>query len=146
MKKCYTCKKLKELNEFNKNKSRKDGLQSKCKKCDRERAITYFHENKTTLLPNILKNRRKRKIEVRNYIISYLKEHPCVDCNNTDIRVLEFDHFKDKIHGISYMLSGGYSLKRVVKEIEKCEVRCANCHRIKTAEQFNHHGYLAETD
>jgi hypothetical protein len=50
---------------------------------------------------------------------------------------LEFDHLRDKKFAIGKAASGGYSLKKIQEEVEKCVVRCANCHRKKTAVQFN---------
>lgn len=72
---------------------------------------------------------------MRNYIWSYLRTNPCIDCGENDILVLEFDHMRDKYKEIGKMVSGRYSLIRVKFEIKKCEVRCANCHRRKTAIQ-----------
>ncbi len=143
---CTKCGKTRLLRSFNKNKSRTDGLQTKCKSCDRTRAKKYFQDNKEAQMPNILKNKLKRKIRNKSFVNEYLRTHPCVDCGNTDLRVLEFDHQRDKINGVGKLVSGGQSLQLVKQEIEKCLVRCANCHRIKTATDFNYNGYLAETD
>lgn len=143
---CTKCNKNKLVKSFNKNKSRKDGLQSKCKLCDRKRAKQYFQENKEVQMPNILKNKLKRKIRNRQFINDYLKTHPCVDCGIADLRVLEFDHQRDKLHEVGKLVSGGQSLMLIEKEIEKCVVRCCNCHRIKTGKDFNYNGYLAEKD
>lgn len=74
--------------------------------------------------------------EVRSFVVEYLSKHPCIDCGEKDIVVLEFDHKQDKIEAISRMTRGFYSLDTIVNEIKKCEVRCANCHRRKTALQF----------
>ena len=68
----------------------------------------------------------------RKFIDEYLRSHPCTDCGFKDIRCLEFDHIKNKFKPISLMVQNGSSIKNIEKEIEKCEVRCANCHRIKT--------------
>ena len=55
-----------------------------------------------------------------------------MDCGESDILVLEFDHTKKEKDGdISYMV-WRRSLKVIQEEITKCEVRCANCHRRKT--------------
>ena len=70
---------------------------------------------------------KKNKEHVKNFLLL----HPCLDCNNSDIRVLEFDHIRDKVADISYAVSSGWSLKRLQSEMDKCEIRCANCHRIK---------------
>lgn len=73
----------------------------------------------------------------RNFILQYLSTHPCVDCNNTNIIVLEFDHHTNKSYDISNLVSKGYSIAAIQVEIDKCDVRCANCHRIKTAKERN---------
>ncbi len=56
----------------------------------------------------------------------------CVDCGyRGDPRALQFDHVRGvKLGTVSSMLT--CSWKRIVAEIEKCEIRCANCHMIKT--------------
>ena len=69
----------------------------------------------------------------KNFVKSYLEKHPCVDCGNNNIIVLEFDHVRgEKLGNISKIVSTGRSLRFLLREIEKCEVRCANCHRIVT--------------
>jgi hypothetical protein len=79
-------------------------------------------------------------IKKRNYAFlwRYLKIFgKCVDCGITDDRVLEFDHIRDdKIDGVKRLADGLASLERLKTEMRKCEVRCCNCHRIKTQEQL----------
>lgn len=67
-------------------------------------------------------------------VLRYLKENPCVDCGEKDTRVLDFDHVRGKkIKNVSDMVkSGNCSWNRIKNEIDKCQVRCANCHRKKT--------------
>ena len=62
-------------------------------------------------------------------MISYLLEHPCVDCGETDITMLEFDHLRDKAKNVSALMKGTSSWSRIEAEILKCVIRCANCHR-----------------
>ena len=71
---------------------------------------------------------------VRAWLLDYLKLHPCVDCGETNPIVLEFDHTdrSEKHFNIGEAASRRMSLRRVQAEVEKCEVRCANCHRRKT--------------
>ena len=66
----------------------------------------------------------------------YLKKHPCVDCGEKDPVVLEFDHSKDKLIEVSKLVRNVSSIDKMREEIEKCKIRCANCHRRKTAIQF----------
>jgi hypothetical protein len=74
----------------------------------------------------------------RAMVLHYLADHPCVDCGEKDLVVLQFDHVRGKkIENISLMIRLGYSEEAIHKEIAKCEVRCANCHARRTAIQQN---------
>lgn len=55
-----------------------------------------------------------------------------MDCGEKDPIVLEFDHQRDKVLEVSIAIHRGWSEKKLLAEIEKCEVRCANCHVRKT--------------
>ncbi len=78
----------------------------------------------------LLKSRNKQIIQ------EYLQNHPCIDCGNSDIRVLEFDHVRGiKKGNISHAMREAWSIERLQLEIDKCEVRCCNCHRIVTRER-----------
>lgn len=137
MKKCTVCKQEKDWSEFNKNSTKKDGLQTLCKSCMRIRFKAYYEKNREKQ-SRVVRERNLRIIaECREYIGNYLQQHPCVDCGNSDIRVLEFDHVRgEKRLGVATLARSGYGLNAVVKEIEKCEVRCKNCHVIVTYERL----------
>ncbi len=47
--------------------------------------------------------------------------------------MLDFDHVREKVIEVSILVGNGTSWKRIEEEIAKCVVRCANCHRKKTA-------------
>jgi hypothetical protein len=65
----------------------------------------------------------------REYANAYKLQHPCVVCGNSDPIVLEFHHIdpSKKERGVSELYS--YKLESLIKEIEKCVVVCANCHK-----------------
>lgn len=70
----------------------------------------------------------------------YLEGHPCVDCGESDTLVLEFDHLDrtQKEANIAVLLQDRkISWEEMLQEIRKCEVRCVNCHRRRTARQFH---------
>ncbi len=67
--------------------------------------------------------------------MAYLVGHPCVDCGETDVRVLEFDHRGHKRLAVSLMIRT-QPWPNIEREILKCEVRCANCHRRKTLREL----------
>lgn len=63
-------------------------------------------------------------------VLKYLLSHPCVDCGESDPRVLDFDHFGPKNFTIGDALTKSVVFPEVLQaEIEKCYVRCSNCHR-----------------
>lgn len=63
---------------------------------------------------------------------------PCVDCNTTfPPECMDFDHVVgDKVAGIAYMISRSYPRDSIVAEMAKCELVCANCHRIRTRRRY----------
>ncbi len=72
------------------------------------------------------------------YVRNYLKTHPCVDCNESNPVVLKFDHVRGiKDIPIAKAIRRQFSITRLQREIDKCDVRCANCHRIKTAGELH---------
>lgn len=105
-------------------------------KFDAEYHRNYYHTKRDVKKLSAQKTERKRKI--RGMVWSYLLEHPCVDCGESDPVVLEFDHIRDKTINISDAMLRGWAFDRILTEIAKCEVRCANCHRRKTHKQFNY--------
>jgi hypothetical protein len=132
---CTVCKKEKEVCEFNKNSKRYDGLQSECRECAKERSKKYYLENKSKMIKQINQSRVDRLEIIRTKFFQYLKTCSCVDCGVNEPCVLDFDHkdSKSKTHEVSKMVHDGYSWVKILAEIKKCDVRCANCHRIKTA-------------
>jgi len=107
-----------------------------CKDCHKMYSRAHYHTN----LPAYLQKAHKRHVRLTKlnaeFMIEYLSSHPCVDCGESDIVVLEFDHLRDKRADVSVLARGGYSLEAIKREIDKCEVVCANCHRRRTAKQF----------
>lgn len=85
-------------------------------------------------------NDRQREV-LRGYMINWLQTHPCVDCDERDIIVLEFDHVRgEKKYVISRLVCSSPALTTLQDEIAKCEVRCANCHRRATARRAMENG------
>lgn len=135
-KRCVLCKQYKFTTEFNLNKSKNDGLNSNCKICSRAKSKEYYQLNKVKHRAVVKIHKALVVQQNRQSIIEYLHQHPCVDCGEDDIVVLEFDHLDDQKGNISVMTSAGLAWSTILKEISKCEVRCANCHRRKTAYAF----------
>lgn len=91
---------------------------------------------------DLYKAQKRHRLRIREKLLAYLSTKKCVDCGEKDPVVLEFDHVKpkNKFKPVSKMLSGHYAWKSIFSEIEKCEIRCANCHRRKSYIQLGHFG------
>ena len=71
--------------------------------------------------------RQARQQEIRDY----KEANPCTDCGMfLPYYCMDFDHLGDKVMNVSRMQ--GYSWERVLREIAKCELVCAVCHRKRT--------------
>jgi hypothetical protein len=145
MKRCCTCHEDKDLSEYNKNKTRKDGLNTICRECSKARSKQYYRENRQHHKKETMARKNIHTLRNRQFRWDYVSTHPCVDCGESDPVVLEFDHLGDKKKCISYMVGMGYSLKSIKEEVAKCEVRCANCHKRKTAREQGYYKNLLTT-
>lgn len=94
----------------------------------------YYLRRRTLLLGRW----RVRTQKARRLVRSYLRKNPCRDCDNKDIRVLDFDHVRGtKRASVSDLVRRGSDWKIVAAEIAKCDVRCSNCHRVRHWKERN---------
>lgn len=133
------------IKDFYKRKSRPKGISSACKICEKERLIEYIKKNpakRKRAVNNWKKKQPREKFRIyerRNYdrlakIIRDAKNVPCADCGiKYPSYVMDFDHRdpSTKIACVS-KLANSNSAKKLMLEIAKCDVVCANCHRIRT--------------
>lgn len=131
MKTCKRCGDSKVFSEFNKSPKNKDGFHSYCRMCQKE----HYRENKDRHCENVKHSKKEYLLKARTIMANALSGG-CVDCGNLDIRVLDFDHLSDKLDNVPKMVNRGFSLDKVQEEISKCEVRCRNCHAIKTYDRL----------
>lgn len=137
MKICCYCNICKPLSEFWNYSRKPDGLQSRCKICKRIYDNLHYKSRTKEQKENKLFVSQTRRKQIVREIKAYALEKWCHDCwYRWHIAALQFDHMRDKVAQISTMLVNGFSREVIFREIEKCEVRCANCHAIKTSEQF----------
>lgn len=138
MKTCVTCKLEKPLDEFNKLARAKDGKQPRCRDCHK---LTY-QGNKKEHIARV----NARSKAVRKKLLEYvweLKRKPCMDCGQTfHPVVMDYDHVRgSKSCGIAGLITKEASLERIQEEIDKCDLVCANCHRVRT---FTRSGVIIE--
>lgn len=88
-------------------------------------------------LNQVIQSRINRRIKIRRYIAE-AKNKPCFDCQGWfEPFQMDFDHRNPaiKYSDISRMAAQDPSLKAIICEISKCDLVCANCHRLRTYKQ-----------
>jgi hypothetical protein len=93
---------------------------------------------------DLYKSQQKIRDRNHNNLWEYLSDKCCTDCNLKDPRVLEFDHLPqyEKKFEIAKAISGSTrSWVLILSEINKCEIVCSNCHKIRTMERGNFKRY-----
>lgn len=130
---CSKCELTKKAYEFYRDaRGTSLGLSYWCKECRKSHQTRYHRRHRKRLNRKLKKYiRRLRRLRFKK-LAKYFSRHPCVDCGETDILVLEFDHIGKKRAGIGVLMASLHSWRQIRKEIRKCEVVCANCHRIRT--------------
>jgi hypothetical protein len=115
-----------------------------CCNCHRRR--TYARSG-TTRTPESAQRitdwRIRRHLE---WIYNVLGRSKCEDGGIADPLVLEFDHLGLKRKSVMTMVWEGHCMETIEREMSKCEIRCANCHRRKTSADRNTYRHRASTD
>jgi len=93
----------------------------------KEARLRWYYKNQQKQVEK--QAERKQKIAV--WFLEFKKDLKCETCNETHPACLDFHHVnsKDKEFAVSKMVGDGASLEKIVKEIKKCKILCANCHR-----------------
>src|SRR5438552_7694840 len=91
MRACTKCGETKPLEAFPPVRRGEEKRQSWCRDCFAEANGRNYQRNhereKARLLAQTMRNRTENRLRM----ISFLQEHPCVDCSESDIVVLEFE-------------------------------------------------------
>jgi hypothetical protein len=109
-----------------------------CANCHRRRTAGRIRSWRAD--PDWRSLRSTRPSRRRNllFLLEYLRRTPCVDCEEQDPVVLDFDHVGVKRWGVVQLAGRECSIANLEREIAECEVRCANCHRRRTIVQQSH--------
>lgn len=124
MRTCKLCLRELPLNDFYPNSGSRGGRLARCKKCVRD---LYAD------------GRRARQRKLLAYIQAVKVDRGCADCGyRGHPAALDFDHLPGvKKEARLACMAAGATKAKIDAEIAKCEVVCANCHRIRTANRRN---------
>lgn len=120
-------------------KEKESQLASYCRECQREYGRADYIKNKAAYVAKAKRNGDRYKLEMYEWLLAFFKTHSCIDCGEKDPVVLDFDHRNgaEKEAEVFVLVSRLKRYEAAKREIEKCDVRCANCHRRKTAKEQN---------
>lgn len=142
---CYKCKKCKPILDFSWKNKLKNLYSEICKECQRIYTKKHYINNKDIYKKRAIINNKKYIKRAKKFIFQYLLSNPCINCGETNIITLDFDHIdENKELEISRMVFMGMSIKSITKEIKKCEIRCSNCHRKRHAKEINSWKYIMQ--
>lgn len=133
---CFACEKRKKVEEFSfRPPSKKVKRNGSCKKC-----VNAYHVRRRETDPTTkTKHRayiRQTKQRLKEFVWG-LKNKPCPDCKRKfKPWQMHFDHVRgEKLGNIGSMVTKGLK-KKLLEEIKKCEIVCANCHAGRTYQRL----------
>jgi hypothetical protein len=105
----------------------------KDKEKQRAKQQAHYYANRDSEIAKAGERTRLNRLRLRAAIVE-AKNVPCTDCGRSyPSYVMDFDHVgDDKDCEVANLVNRNVSLSRLVVEIAKCEVVCANCHRERT--------------
>lgn len=122
MKTCTTCNETKDLAEFSK---KRNGHQSQCKSCRKLWFADHYSNNK-----EYYKERNKvTQAKTRQWYRDFKATLSCQVCGENHPACLDFHHRDASEKDIAVGAAVTYSRAKLLREIAKCDVLCANCHR-----------------
>jgi hypothetical protein len=102
-----------------------------CKEHHREYTREHYKANKVAYV-----DKAKRHRNSNSELVKEVKSIPCMDCGvKYPYYIMDLDHREDKSFDISSHRSKGRL--QILAEIAKCDVVCANCHRIRTHDRMS---------
>lgn len=124
---CNICGEEKPLTEFNFRDKRKGTYRAQCKDClHKIKNEQYRTKYKELYKERLRQNKYKHREFIKNKI-KELKACGCIICGEKDPCCLDFHHLRDKLFEIGHNVD--ITLGSLLKEVDKCVVLCANCHR-----------------
>jgi hypothetical protein len=135
---CNMCRVELPLEHFNFRNRVKGTRNHTCRTCFTDYRQEHYRANRDAYVRRNVRNAKARRAVWTSKLREHLLEHPCVDCGEADPVVLEFDHrdSAQKRREVYWLVHTTARWETVLAEIEQCDVRCANCHRRRTAQQF----------
>lgn len=127
LKKCSKCNSDKPIDEFSWKDKKNNRRSSECKDCHRKYRDAYYKNNKKKEIKRV----HRRRQELLEWFSNLKKTWKCSRCSEDHPAALQLHHRdpSEKEGGINLLIRRrGWSIEKILEEIKKCEVLCANCH------------------
>ena len=139
-KRCTKCLSDFPIDDFPFANKAKGTRQSRCKGCVKARSKQWYLDNKERHLEGCKAGtkrwRAKKKLEAQE-LVNSIKSGPCTDCKHS-FRPwqMQFDHRDPttKEFNVASAVHHAFEhpIETILREIEKCDLVCANCHADRT--------------
>ena len=129
---CSRCGELKPVSTFAWHRRDRGQRDTYCRPCRAAYKREHYLANRDRYIAAATRRKEALVAERMLFLVEFFRERPCMDCGERDPIVLEFDHLADKKFGVAAGLRT-HRWEDVLREIDKCDVVCANCHRRRTA-------------
>ena len=134
--KCGGCGSSKPEDEFYWKNKEHTKRQEFCKTCKSRYNKTWYAKNKESHKANVRKNSSKYIASFYDLVNTIKSETPCKDCKQYFPAIcMDFDHLPEFMKSNNVSAMTGYNIEKIKAEIDKCEIVCSNCHRIRTAQR-----------
>jgi len=125
---CSGCCVVKPIKEFNFKYRAKGVRHSYCRECGKRLTRSHYKRNKRSYL-----KRNLRAYAERRQLVPEAKSRPRADCGvHYPYYVMDFDHGDGWLKEFSLNALHRVTKRAILREIEKCDVVCSNCHRERT--------------
>ena len=128
VKRCTKCGLVKPVDEFNFRHRDKGVRHGYCRECGKEFTRSHYRRRKRSYL-----ERNLRAYAERRHLVIEAKSRPCADCRiQYPYYVMDFDHRNGSTKEFGLNAVHRVTKRAILREIAKCDVVCANCHRERT--------------
>ena len=125
---CSRCKRELPIDQFRWKNKAEGKRHSQCKECQKAQEKQHYHESveRQKAVREGAEMQKKSNLE----IVNTFRKQGCVKCGEKRPYVIDFHHRDplQKEFTINHLLKSG-SYETLLKELEKCDALCANCHR-----------------
>ena len=104
---------------------------SLCRECRRAYDRDYHAKRSTVALERKAALQYERLQTIRDWYQCWKATQSCKFCKESEVACLDLHHTDPttKEYTVSNIVTTGFSIKKIQKEIDKCIVVCSNCHR-----------------